>query len=327
MNAATIRMPTKTSIFSYLAILMMAFSVMTISTGCETRKTIVHDLDEKDANEILDLLSSKGIDAIKEKNVAGGGGQKASTWNISIPEANGSEALSILNQNGLPRRPPKSLLGIFENTGLVPSDMAQKIRYQAGLGETLASTIRKFDGVLDSEVTISFPEEDPLNPGANKQKPTASVYVKYSSILDDPNVLLTPKIKRLVASSVPNLDYDNVTVVLDKARFSEFTPAVSSADDEKKYVNIWSVIVAEESVSRFRVIFFSFTILLLLLLFALAWILWKVLPLLHDNGGFKSLFSMHALNAPKKPKEEAPIEEPKKEEEKKAEADSEIDET
>jgi type III secretion protein J len=270
-----------------------------VLTSCESRRTIVNGLDEKEANEILVFLSTKGIDASKVQAATegAGGAGKAVMWNISVESSQANEAMALLNQVGLPRRRGQNLLNIFSNVGLVPSGMEQKIRYQAGLAEQIASTIRKIDGVLDADVQISFPEEDPLNPNSQK-KITASVYVKHSGVLDDPNAHLASRIRRLVAGSVNGLDYDNVTVIPDRARFTE-TPLggfQGSLEEERPYVNVWSLIIAKDSLTRFRVIFFSFTIAILILLLALIWMLWKLMPLLQKVGGVKKLFSLHPLD-------------------------------
>ena len=289
-------------LFSQLLFIVIS---LTLLTGCESRRTIVNGLDEKEANEIVVFLSNKGIDTIKVKSTegSGGGGAKTSLWDISVAEEQATEAMSILNQSGLPRRRGQNLLGIFSNSGLVPSEMQEKIRYQAGLAEQIASTIRKFDGVLDAEVQVSFPEEDPLNPGKAKGDITASVYVKHSGILDDPNTHAVTKIKRLVTGAITGLKYDNVTVISDRARFADFPIGLQGArDDEKEYVSVWTIIVAKESLNRFRLVFFSFTLLMLFLLLAFVWIGWKVSPLIKQHGGFSSLFSLSPMTSKKKKK-------------------------
>lgn len=275
----------------------LIFIIVGLLTGCQSRKTIVNGLDEKEANEILVYLSGKGIDAtkIQAATEGGAGGTRAILWNISVEESQANEAMALLNQVGLPRRRGQNLLGIFSNVGLVPSSMQDKIRYQAGLAEQIGSTIRKIDGVLDAEVQISFPEEDPLNPGVLKQKTTASVYVKHSGVLDDPNAHLVSRIKRLVAGSVPGLDYDNVTVIGDRARFIETPLIPPSVEEEKQFVKVWSITIARDSLTLFRIIFFSFTISLLILLLFLTWLFWKFHTILMRSGGIKQLFKPHPI--------------------------------
>lgn len=296
-------------------------------TGCESKKTIVNGLDEREANEILVLLASKNIEAYKvQQHEAGGGGgaAKAVLWDIAVNSSDATNAMEILSSYGLPRRRGQNLLELFSAGGLVPSDLQQKIRYQAGLGDQIANTIRKIDGIIDADVQLSIPEEDPLNPNAPKGQTTASVYVKHTGVLDDPNSHLIPKIKRLVSSSVTGLSFDNVTVIPDRARFAD-SRLPREKPIELDYVKVWSVVVAKESLTRFQIIFFSLCILILLLSFTAFWLAWKMFPMLKKRGGFKSLFHLHplpdAFEQPETPKEEPAAEakpgETKKEEKKK----------
>lgn len=295
-------------------------------TGCESKKTIVNGLDEREANEILVLLASKNIEAYKlqQKEGGGGGGAKVILWDIAVNSSDSTQAMEILSSYGLPRRRGQNLLELFSAGGLVPSDLQQKIRYQAGLADQIASTIRKIDGIIDADVQLSFPEEDPLNPNAQKIPPTASVYVKHTGVLDDPNSHLIPKIKRLVSSSVPGLSFDNVTVIPDRARFAD-SRAPKERPTELDYVKVWTVVVAKESLTRFQIIFFSLCLLLLLLSFSAFWLGWKIFPLLKKRGGIKQLFHLHPLPdefvAEEKPEEEKTAEakavEAKKDEKKK----------
>lgn len=322
---------------SLLRSVLFLFTCLFLMTSCESRKIIVNGLDEREANEILVFLSNKNLDAIKVQSVAAGGSGGAAKivlWDISVESNQALDAMAYLNQAGLPRRRSQNLLNIFTGAGLVPSEMEQKIRYQAGLAEQIASTIRKIDGILDAEVQISFPEEDPLNPAEKKQKITASVYVKHNGVLDDPNSHLTTKIKRLVAASVPGLDYDNVTIIGERARFSDFPMGVLPSEEDKQYVSIWSVVLAKESVSRFRLFFFTFTILILLLTLALVWLCWKFYPIIKEQGGIKGLLQLHPFKAEKKEEDtEKPAEIPSettkegKSEQEKSLADKDVDQT
>ena len=274
-------------ILRYLLLICLCLPLL---TSCESQRVIVNALpDERDANEILVFLSSKGINATKQPSAAatgGGGGSKQQVlWNISVSNDDALNAMSYLNQAGLPRKRSQSLLNIFTGAGLVPSEMEQKIRYQAGLAEQIGSTIRKMDGILDAEVQISFPEEDVLNPGKKKNPITASVFIKHNGVLEDPNSHMMTKIKRLVAASVPNLDFANVTVVGERARYNDSSDVNSGSNSENmSYVTVWSVVVAKDSLSRFRTIFFSFTLLVLFLSTSLIWMSWKIYPHIKEQG-------------------------------------------
>ena len=299
-------------ILRFLNHFLMITLLIGFLTSCQSRRVIVNGLDERDANEILVFLSNKGIDAKKvQAPTQGAGTGKAVLWNISVDDTQANEAMALLNQVGLPRRPSQSLLSIFSNVGLVPTGMQDKIRYQEGLAEQIANTIRKIDGVLEAEVRLSFPEEDPLNPTATKQKITASVFVKHNGVLDDPNAHLATRIKRLVAGSINGLDYDNVTVIGDRAKYGDLASTFQSSigEEEKQFVNVWSVVLAKESLTRFRLVFFSFTILILLLILALVWFVWKFLPLLKEVANKKQLFTLHPIESKDLTEIETPVKE------------------
>lgn len=310
------------------SILMLAI----LLTGCQKKIEIVKRLDEKEANEIIVFLAAKGIYSEKEEFEAGGGGgvQTEILWNIIVAKDISTQALAILNANGLPRRRGQDLLGLFKGSGLVPSELEEKIRYQAGLAEQIAHTIRKIDGVLDADVRLSFPEQDPLNPLAEKPQVSASVYVKHQGILDDPNSHLVTKIKRLVSSSIQDLDYDDVTVIGDRARFTDISTMQSQLFKEQKtYVKIWTIIVAKESVTRFRIIFVAFSILVLFTILGSVWVIWKTYPLIMQSGGFQELFNLQPLTLKKtaEPEKEVVEEAVAEEKEEESTAEGEEEET
>ena len=258
--------------------------------GCATQTTIVNGVPEREANEIVVLLASKGIDAEKMPAPVSttGGATAEPMYDIQVPSSQITESLSILNQAGLPRVKGKSLLDLFGAQGLVPSEMQDKIRYQEGLSAQLATTIRKMDGILDANVQITFPQDED-----DKRDLTASVYVKHRGILDNPNSLTITKIKRLVASAVPGLTIENVSVVTDRALYADITlDSTQQLEDQREFVSIWSVVIAKDSIARFQLIFYAFIILIFLIICALAWVLWKCWPLVSTRGGVSSFFHL-----------------------------------
>lgn len=279
--------------------IVLLFTLLSfILAACSSSRTIVNGIEEKEANEILVYLNNKGIQATKAATaVTGSGGQqKAVLYDIQVPETQANEAMALLNIAGLPRKRGQSLLGIFAGGGLVPSQMEEKIRFQQGLAEQIASTLRKIDGVIDADVLLTFPEEDPLNPDKAKGKITAAVFIKHNGILDDPNANLVSKIKRLVASSIPSLDYENVTVIGDRARNTNFIPETTANASQEKMVDVWSMSLAENSLRKFQIIFFTLISATILLLLFLIWLIWKCFPVIKQAGGMKSLLKAHPFH-------------------------------
>lgn len=279
------------SILANLKLFILAFCASLFLTGCEGSTVIVNELDERDANEIIVFLTGYQIPAEKMANASGaGGGSSTPTWNVAVKTSDKMKALTLLNNNGLPRRRSANLLTLFQKQGLVSSELEEKIRYQAGLAEQIAGTVRKIDGIIDADIQISFPQED-SSPGMPKKTEaiTAAVYIKHQGVLDNPNSHLILKIKQLVSSSIPGLSFDNVTVIADKAIFND--PLSLALKNEPVIVSVWSIRVLREYASKLQMILFGFVVGLALLLVGLIWVIWKSIKILPAVGGFSSLFS------------------------------------
>ncbi len=303
----------KIGLFLSLALMLVTF------TSCGKQQTILTNVDERDANQILVLLESKGIMAQKMMvKTSGAGTQSADNlWDILVDSSRATEALAILNRIGLPRSPGITMLDIFPGQGMMKTDTEEEIRYNAGLNEQLATTLRKIDGVLDAEVQISFPKEDTFNPEAQKELPKASVFVKHDGILDNPNNLLFQKIRRYISGSIVDLRYEDVTVVTDRARFTDIN--LRSLEPKSKatpwgnqdFVKIWSIVVSQDSSGSFRTILFLLCFFLLLVILALAWVAWKMQNALKRYKSVKSFFSLKPMEVGEKEEEKVePDEEP-----------------
>lgn len=282
--------------------------------GCErSNHLIVSDIDEREANEIVVFLASRGISAEKvaSPSAAGGGEGASNLWNIMVDSDRTTDAMAILNQNGLPRIKGTDLLTLFAKQGFMTSDKEETIRYQVGLAQQIANMIRKIDGVIDADVQLSFPpEETAISLGGQQAQPskvTAAVYVKHQGILDDPNSHLVTKIKRLVSGSVNGLDINDVTVIPDRSRFTDITLMELKeplSAQSKDYISIWSIVMSKSSAGTFRLLFFAFCTLTLLFALIAGWILWKFYPLLRQHGGFKSLLNPIPIGKQEKPERE-----------------------
>lgn len=287
------------NIFQKFRAHFVVLCLLAFLTGCETPRTIVNNVPEREANEIIVFLASHGIHAEKQaaSSSGPGGGTDTNLWSIAVDESKMTEAMSILNQNGLPRVRGTTLLQLFEKAGLMSSEKEETIRYQAGLAEQIGNMIRMIDGVIDAQVQLSIPKDESIIPGQKApEKTTASIYVKHQGILDDPNSHLVTKIKRLVAGSVPGLDVNNVTVVSDRSRFTDITlgeGAQAITPGTKQYVSIWSIVMSKQSAARFRTLFFILSFCAILFAVIIGWLMWKFYPILKKHGGIKQL--LHPL--------------------------------
>jgi type III secretion protein J len=256
-------------------------------TACSSSNdTIVNSVEEREANEIVVYLASKGITAQKiPVPQEMGGAPTAPQFNISVSSGHATQSMALLSRVGLPRAQGTNLLTLFAKSGLMSSDREETIRYQAGLAEEIKNTLLKIDGILDANVQISFPPSELTStPGTVIPKTTAAVYVKHQGIVDDPNSHLETKIKRLVSSSVNGLAFEDVSVISDRARFAEVQTSSQDPQSLKhlqdSYVSIWSIVMTKSSLSKFRFVFFSLILLNLMFAGALGYMIYRFYPLL-----------------------------------------------
>ncbi len=280
--------------------LLWIFPLLILLVGCETNRVIVTEIEEREANEIVVFLASRGISAQKipyQSTAVGAATAGPPMYSIAVGEKNMTEAMGILNQNGLPRKKGTNLLELFAKQGLMTTEKEESIRYQAGLEQQIANMIRKMDGVIDADVQLSFPPETPAVGGPTQAVPqriTAAVYVKHQGVLDDPNSHIVSKIKRLVSGSVNGLDVNDVTVISDRSRFTDVTIKTgleATTGQPRDYTSIWSIVISQESLARFRALFFLLIASNIIFLGFAGWILWKFYPILRQQGGLKQLFN------------------------------------
>jgi type III secretion protein J len=295
--------------------LLWILPLLFLLTGCENNRVIVTQVEEREANEIVVFLASRGINAQKVAaptavGVAATAG--GPMYSIAVSEKVMTDAMAILNQNGLPRVKGTNLLELFAKQGLMTTDKEESIRYQAGLEQQIANTIRMIDGVIDANVQLSIPETSGNAVGgptsqAPSQRVTAAVYVKHQGILDDPNSHLIVKIKRLVAGSVNGLDINDVTVISDRSRFTDITLGSSleaSPNQPRDYTSVWSIVIGKESLARFRMLFFILIATNIFFLALALWMVWKIYPILRERGGFRQLLNPIPMQQPQEPPKE-----------------------
>ncbi|KYH01589.1 type III secretion system inner membrane ring lipoprotein SctJ [Bradyrhizobium sp. DOA1] len=178
----------------------LLFPLLLSLAGCKA--DLYTKVQEREANEMLALLLSKGVDAVR---VVG----KDGTSTIQVEAKQLAFSINLLNDQGLPRQPFKSLGEVFKGAGLVASPLEERARYVYALSEELSRTINDIDGVLSARVHVVLPKNDLLRQDATPS--SASVFIRHDS--NAKLSALLPQIKMLVANSIEGLSYDKVTVV------------------------------------------------------------------------------------------------------------------
>jgi flagellar M-ring protein FliF len=167
----------------------------------------------------------KELDAAKVPYVISGGGTV-----IEVPRGVIFSTRLKLAGKGVPAG---GIVGfeIFEKTPFGVSEFTQQVNYLRALQGELARTINALSAVQSSRIHLALPSRS--NFLGQEEKPSASVVVDLR-----PGYHLSPDqvqgIVNLVASSVPKLSADKVTVIDSSGRpLKEIVPVAASTEAEK----------------------------------------------------------------------------------------------
>lgn len=165
------------------------------------QETLYVGLDSPDLNQISMALAEANVDF-----QVGTDGSS-----ISVPAGMTGKARLMLAERGLPNS-ANAGYELFDNVGSLglTSFMQEVTRVRALEGE-IARTIQSISGITAARVHIVMPEVGNFRKA--EQKPTASVMIRATATTGRS---AATSIRHLVASAVPGLDVDDVTI-LDSA--------------------------------------------------------------------------------------------------------------
>jgi type III secretion protein J len=167
---------------------------------------VAANLDEGDANQAVVLLEQSGVGADKERDP-----EHEGRWRINVPRGETSLAIGVLAQENLPPRASPGVLEALGESGVVPSRLAEHVKWTAGVAGDLERSLRTVDGVLSARVHLAIPPRE-LVPGTPEPaKPTASVLVRHRGATPP---IAAAEVQQLVSGAVAGLAPEHVTVVL-----------------------------------------------------------------------------------------------------------------
>lgn len=191
----------------------LAAGALLLLTGCGV-ETVVHDLNEREANQIVEVLADRGITASKMRVQEG----RNVVFQISVPSSVRLDAIKILNQNELPRRRDRGYQEVFQESGLIPTSAEERAKKLAALEGEIERQLKLIEGILDTQVQIVMPEDSALRTTQDAVPPTtASVTIKYMPDAQGKSPLSDQQVRTLVANGVEKLNPENVFVVLTPA--------------------------------------------------------------------------------------------------------------
>lgn len=162
-------------------------------------------LGEKEASEIANVLQQRNIEYKLD----------ARTGAIMVPSSKVHEIRLQLASEGLPKSSGMGLEMLQQKQEYGTSQFMETNRYQHALETELARSVMTISSVESARVHLALPKQSVFV--RKRQEPTASVLVNLYAgrILEAGQVA---SITHLVASSIPNLEPERVTVVDENGR-------------------------------------------------------------------------------------------------------------
>ncbi len=189
--------------------------VLTTLVACGS-DIIVHRVDEREANRIIETLATEHI--VSHKGMVDTGREVYFTIRVAANKR--LQAIRVLNNNELPRRKDMGYNEIFgvDSGGLIPTSGEERAKQMAALEGEIQRQLKLINGILDVQAQIVSPEESALRTSQEQRPPTtASITIKYMPGAGGSKPLSEPQVQAIVAAGVEKLTPDRVVVVMTPA--------------------------------------------------------------------------------------------------------------
>jgi type III secretion system YscJ/HrcJ family lipoprotein len=273
----------------FTSIVLVLFALL--SFACQ-EEGLVHGLNERDATDILVLLSKNNVHAKKVSIIK----NQETFWIINVKEDDATKARAILVANNLPRVRHGGLEGICKDAGLILTPKTEKCREILAYKGEIINSLESIPGVVSADIVLNipdkeeFPSEDEPTP-----RPSAAVTIQYLSDANVRTKLTEGKVQEFVSNSVNGLDSRDVAVIISylEQRIvskeqqqidennaiaenngngeppnndSQLPEANQNTEiDQAEYVSIGGLKMAKTSAKKFKVLAVVFLLLLLIL--------------------------------------------------------------
>lgn len=185
-------------------ILIVLILVVVMSSGKKNEPvdagyiTLYAQMSPKEAGEAAGKLKESKIDAKLQQDGTA----------LAVPKEKVDEARIALAMAGLPKDGVKGF-EIFDKKDFMSTDFDKKVSLQRAINGELTRLVKKIEGVEDAAVYVNMPEDQIF---AQERKPTtATVMIKMTNFQELKQAQVEG-IAHMVASAVPGLNTDNVTI-------------------------------------------------------------------------------------------------------------------
>jgi type III secretion system YscJ/HrcJ family lipoprotein len=190
-------------------LLLLLAATALLSSACK-QETIAHQQLEREANKIVNLLMTSGIDDVsKIKDEA----SRELRFNVLVPEGQKQKALQILELHNLPKMAADDTDAMFKEGGMIPTNEQQRAKREVGIRGDIINSLRAVPRVVDVQAVVTMPEDSPLrDPNEPKPKPKASVILTYLEDGDKAPPIDVEGVQRFVQASLPEIKSTEISV-------------------------------------------------------------------------------------------------------------------
>ncbi len=163
-------------------------------------QVLFNGIQPKEASEVVSILQQSNVDYKLDPN----------TGAILVPASEVQRLRLKLAAEGFPKSAAHGMEMLNEEQGFGTSQFIERARYQRAMEEELARSISEINAISNARVHLATPRQSVFI--RDRKPPTASVVVNLypGRILDKGQIMA---ITHMVASSVPNMSSQDVTVV------------------------------------------------------------------------------------------------------------------
>jgi type III secretion protein J len=174
--------------------------------GCR-QEALLHKLDEKQANEVVDALLRNRIDAKKADEGKG-------MFRVDVSYSDFPQAVEVITQYALPSGVRTQVSTAFPADALVSTPLGERARLYSAIEQRLEESLAAFQGVRQARVNVSYMLSQ-LSSDANSM--AASSGIRLSALLTtEPGVdevALVQSTKRFLRNTFPKVEYDDISVI------------------------------------------------------------------------------------------------------------------
>ena len=182
------------------------FALLVLLTACGEKQIASTD-NEPEANRMLDVLQTNGLNAKKETLTGEKKGFEIVVDEGWFGDGEAIVATQVLNDYGLPR--PKEILPESTNPYGMTSPEEAKKRQNREKEIQIANHLYALAGVTIVSVIVAQPENDVF--ALQKTPPTASVVITQK---ESPPKFTSEDVQKIVSTTVPELKPENITVAV-----------------------------------------------------------------------------------------------------------------